>query len=88
MVDRFGRPNGAKYRARLIARTETAFAQNESALATYEASQAIQQVEAVDDQMGHGDQPCSVRNGAMYSVAEAQGITDHPNGTLRWLPVI
>ena len=34
---------GPKYRAKLIARTETMYAQNESALATYEASDAIQQ---------------------------------------------
>ena len=31
---------GPKYRAKLIARTETMYAQNESALATYEASDA------------------------------------------------
>ena len=41
MVDRFGKPNGHIYRAKLIARTETMYAQNESAMATYEASDAM-----------------------------------------------
>ena len=63
MRDTFGKPNGHIYRAKLIARTETAFAQNQSALATYEASDAKQsgQVEAVDDQMAHGDAPIALR---------------------------
>lgn len=78
---------GPKYRARLIARTETMVAQNESTLAAYEGTTAVQAVEAVDDQVGHGDAPCSVRNGEVYSIAEARGIQDHPNGTLRWLPI-
>ena len=41
MVDTHGRPNGHIYRAKLIARTETMYAQNESAMATYEASDAV-----------------------------------------------
>ena len=77
---------GPEYRARLIARTETMFATNEATLSAFEASSAVEEVEAADDQMGHGDEPCSVRNGERYSLPEARNILDHPNGTLRWLP--
>ena len=59
MVDRYGRPNGHIYRAKMIARTETMYAQNESAFATYEASDAIQQGrDCVDNQTGFGDADC------------------------------
>ena len=79
---------GPKARARMIARTETMYAQNESALATYESSDAIQQVEVVDDMMGHGDADCSARAGTILSIAESRNVKDHPNGTLRFLPVL
>ena len=79
---------GPKYRARMIARTETMYAQNESALATYESSDAIQQVEVADDMMGHGDADCSARAGTILSIAESRNVKDHPNGTLRFLPVL
>lgn len=79
---------GVAARAKLIARTETMLAQNESTLAAYENTATVRAVEAADDQMGHGDDECSVRDGQVYSIAEARGITDHPNGTLRWLPVV
>ena len=79
---------GSKYRARLIARTETMYAQNESALATYEASDAVQQVEVADDMMGHGDADCSARAGTIMSISESRNVRDHPNGTLRFLPVL
>ena len=46
---------GPKYRAKPIARTETMYAQNESAMATYEASDAVQQGEIADNQTGFGD---------------------------------
>ena len=88
MVDRFGKPNGHIYRAKMIARTETMFAQNQSALATYEASQSVRQVELVDDQMGHGDAACQLRNGQIMPISEARNVRDHPNGTLRFLPVV
>ena len=79
---------GVKARARMIARTETMYAQNESALATYESSDAIQQVEVADDMMGHGDADCSARAGTILSIAESRNVKDHPNGTLRFLPVL
>ena len=79
---------GPKYRAKLIARTETMYAQNESALATYEASDAVQQVEVADDMMGHGDADCSARAGTIMSISESRNVRDHPNGTLRFLPIV
>ena len=77
---------GPEYRAKLIARTETMLAQNESTLSAYEGTRTVQAVHAADDQMGHGDEPCSIRDGQLFSLAEARTITDHPNGTLGWLP--
>ena len=72
-------------RARVIARTETHWAQNQS---TIEATQAsgVEYVQAVDDQIGHGDEDCAARNGQVYAIADAAGIEDHPNGTLMWVP--
>ena len=81
---------GPKYRAKLIARTETMYAQNESALATYEASDAIQQGEIVDNQTGFGDADCMARNGFVGSLDECRRhiAQEHPQGTARVLPVL
>ena len=90
MRDRFGKPNGHIYRAKLIARTETAYAQNESALATYEASDAVVQGEIIDNQTGFGDADCIARNGFVGSLEECRShiAQEHPQGTARVLPVI
>ena len=90
MVDRSGKPNGHIYRARLIARTETAYAQNQSAMATYEASDAVVQGEIVDNQTGFGDADCMERNGFVGSLSACQDHIDqeHPQGTARVLPVL
>ena len=81
---------GPKYRAKLIARTETMYAQNESALATYEASDAIQQGEIADNQTGFGDADCMARNGFVGSLDECRRhiAQEHPQGTARVLPVL
>ena len=90
MTDRYGKPNGHIYRAKLIARTETMYAQNASAMATYEASDAVQQGEIVDNQTGFGDADCIARNGFIGSLGECQDHIDqeHPQGTARVLPVL
>ena len=90
MVDRFGKPNGHIYRAKLIARTETMYAQNESAMATYEASDAVAQGEIIDNQTGFGDVDCMARNGFVGSLDECRRhiSQEHPNGTARVLPVL
>jgi hypothetical protein len=71
-------------RAEMIARTETMFAYNDAALGSYR-EYGVDQVEAID---GDEDDECRTRNGSVVSVDEALGITDHPNGTLDWVPVI
>lgn len=71
-------------RAELISRTETMTVYNEAALFTYREFD-VKQVEAID---GDTDAECAARNGNVYSVDEAMGISDHPNGTLDWVPVI
>lgn len=71
-------------RAEMIARTESALAYNEAAIRSYE-EYGVEQVEAID---GDEDAECTERNGRIFDIAEALGITDHPNGTLDWAPVI
>lgn len=71
-------------RAELIARTESALAYNEAALGSY-GEFGVTQVEAID---GDEDPQCADRNGQIFDIAEAQSITDHPNGTLDWAPVL
>ena len=90
MVDRSGNPNGHIYRAKLIARTETMYAQNESALQTYEASDAIDQGEIIDNQTGYGDADCMERNGFIGSLDACREhiAQEHPQGTARVLPVL
>lgn len=72
------------YRAERIARTELMFAYNAAALESYGAL-GVEKVEASD---GDDDEECAERNGQTYSLAEAEGIEDHPNGTLDWIPVL
>lgn len=73
------------YRGELIARTETMFAWNSSAIESY----ADAGVEMVEPQDGDADEECAARmaRGAV-SLEEALDDEDHPNGTLAWTPVI
>lgn len=71
------------YRAEMVARTELMDAYNGSAIASY-AEGGLTQVQAID---GDQDEECADRDGRIYDLAEADGIQDHPNGTLDWLPV-
>lgn len=70
--------------AERIARTEVGRAALAAQRARYDAG-GLSQVEAQD---GTDDPECAARNGQVYSLDEASGIEDHPNGTLNWLPVI
>lgn len=72
------------YRSELIARTELMDAYNRSALTTY-ADGGLTMVQAID---GDQDEACADRNGREFTILEADGIEDHPNGTLDWLPVM
>jgi SPP1 gp7 family putative phage head morphogenesis protein len=71
-------------RAELVARTESMFAYNEAALSSYREF-GVSEVTALD---GDKDDECAARNGQTFSVDEAFGIADHPNGTLDWAPVV
>lgn len=70
------------YRAELIARTETMNVYNASALGSY-GQYGVERVQALD---GDKDEECAARDGKDYSLAEANDISDHPNGTLDWVP--
>lgn len=72
------------YRAEMIARTELMDAYNTSALYSY-ADAGLAKVQAID---GDQDDECASRDGREFSIAEANDIEDHPNGTLDWVPVL
>jgi hypothetical protein len=78
-----GIPAFDEARAEVIARTESMFAYNTSALTSY-GSFGVEKVQAID---GDQDETCANRNGEVYGVDEAEAIEDHPNGTLDWAPI-
>jgi len=71
-------------RAEMVARTESMLAYNDAALSSYREFD-VTHVEAID---GDEDDECRDRNGREFTLDEASGIEDHPNGTLDWAPVI
>ena len=80
-------PNaGSRYRAELIARTETAHAQNVVTRAIYEESDVVVGVMIYD---GDLDDICAPLNGMSYSLAEAADIPEigHPNCTRAFAPL-
>lgn len=79
----------AKTRARVIARTETKYAQNVSSIVAAKGSGAVA-VQIVDGQLGERScDICIERDGLVVSVAEAEGIaaSEHPNGTMSLVPL-
>lgn len=81
---------GPKYRAQLIARTETKYAQNVSSLQTYRIAPGITQVMAFDAQGdGAADDECVDRDGQVFSFddADQELASEHPGGTLSFAPV-
>ena len=79
-----GIPAFDSYRAEMIARTETALSYNRAAISGY-SEFGVKEVQALD---GDYDEVCAERNGRTFSIADAYGIQDHPNGTLDWAPVL
>lgn len=77
---------GARYRAELIARSETAHAQRSSSLLHYRANGHIPKVVAFD---GVGDEECAARNGQIFNLDEAEIENDatHPNCVLSFGPI-
>jgi len=76
---------GAKYRAQLIARTETLTAQRIASLDAYEDSPVVGGAKALD---GDSDEACAARNGQVFTIEAARREEEHPNGTLTWLPAL
>ena len=79
---------GPRYRANLIARTETLHAQRVSSLQTYRTSDVVTGVIAFDNQTGYDDAECIQRNGREFTFeeAEAEMAAEHPSGTLNFAP--
>ena len=79
---------GPRYRANLIARTETLHAQRVSSLQTYRTSDVVTGVIAFDNQTGYDDAECIQRNGREFTFeeAEAEMASEHPLGTLNFAP--
>ena len=83
---------GPAYRSKLIARTETKWAQNTSSLVAYENSADITKVVAYDAQLGasRSDPDCIARNGREFLIKDAKVelSKEHPNGTLSFAPIV
>jgi hypothetical protein len=80
----------AAIRARVIARTETKYAQNWSSLEAYRASDTITDVLVFDAQLGPTDEECEAINGETVGLEEAMALmeSEHPNGTRSFAPVV
>lgn len=74
-------------RARLIARTETKYAQNVSVV-EYSKESGAEKVMVFDARLGPTDAECEALNGVIVSQAEAEGLAaaEHPNGTRSFTP--
>lgn len=81
---------GPSYRAQLIARTETKWAQNRSALAAYKSAENVTAVQAYDARLGETDEDCTFRDGQIFSLeaADIESGLEHPNGTLSFAPIV
>ena len=84
------RQAGAHYRSYVIARTETKYAQNVSALETYRESGQFTGMLAYDGRLGDTDAECMERDGKIFTFDEvaAEMASEHPNGTLSFAPVV
>lgn len=81
---------GPKYRAELIARAETKFAQNASTIAAYKESPNVTALLCFDARIGEDHAPeCEERAGKEFTFedAESEDLT-HPNCSLSWAPVV
>lgn len=79
-----GVPVWDELRAETIARTETMLSYNRATVTGY-GEFGVTHLLAYD---GDDDAECAERNGQEFTVEEALGIEDHPNGTLVWSPVV
>ena len=84
-----GRWSDVRIRSRVIARTETAFAQN---ISTIERSRAadVQRALVFDNRTGFDDDICPALDGIEVTLeeAEALAVAEHPNGTRSFSPIV
>ncbi|MEM7000879.1 MAG: phage portal protein [Pseudomonadota bacterium] len=75
-------------RSRVIARTETKFAQNASTVARAKA-EGMQHMLVFDARLGPTDPICEALDGVIVTVEEAEqlAIDEHPNGTRSFTPI-
>ena len=77
---------GAEYRAKLIARTETAVAQNTSSLEAYDSVDIFQSRKVFD---GTDDEECRNANGQLWSPGYAKAnMIQHPNCVRAFAPSV
>lgn len=81
---------GPRYRAELIARTETLHAQRFSSLEVYRSAETVVSVQMWDNLSGFGDSECVGRDGQIVSFdrAEYEMASTHPACTLGFAPVV
>jgi len=78
-----------QYRAEVIARTETKYAQNVSTIETARGSGTFNAMLVFDSQKGSFDEECDEINGQTMTIDEADAHNDdHPNGTRSFSPTI
>ncbi len=84
-----GRWKDARIRARVIARTETAYAQNISTIKRSEFA-GIERAIVFDNRTGFDDDICPQLDGIEVTLAEAQALAadEHPNGTRSFSPLV
>ena len=77
-------------RSRVIARTETRYAQNYATLKTCSDIPDVQKVIVLDARIGDTDEECEALDGTTVTLAEAERLMDaeHPNGTRDFVPIV
>ncbi|MBS3927082.1 MAG: phage portal protein [Sphingomonadales bacterium] len=81
---------GPKYRAELIARAETKYAQNASTVQAYKDAPNVTALLCFDARIGDEHDPeCEERAGKEFTFEDADGEDlTHPNCSLSWAPVV
>jgi SPP1 gp7 family putative phage head morphogenesis protein len=81
--------SSSRVRAEVIARTESKWAQNTSALEIYNKAESVTHVQVYDAQAGNCCDVCEDMDGNIYTVQEAMSIEplEHPNCTRAFAPL-
>lgn len=79
---------GSRYRAKLIARSETLHASRVSTFQVYRSAEHVTSLIAYDALLGDTDDECIERDGQEHTFEEAEFamVTTHPQCTLNWGP--